>query len=304
MKNIFKLLSLFLVVSIAVSCDSTTGDDMGYSAQEERGWVEFVDASTVVVYKGESGSIDIDVNIQVPNTSSDLTINYDLVPVSGADPSTVFSNTGSVVAPAGETSYMGPSNITGKEFTFLSLIEIDKEELLDVTLTQPMIFDVVLTGTSSSQITAGLEGTDIAVSKRIIVYAADAIAGVYDVTEAFTAGTNEGLSLAALFGEQYQLTLAQIPDATSLTGFDTNTLVATNTGANEWITDGTTFTFNSDGSILVDDSFNPGIPYLALFSYHFIDTSVYDGDAGTITFDGDFGFPTNYGPYQWVMTKQ
>ena len=83
MKNIFKLLSLFLVVSIAVSCDSNTGDDLGYSAQEERGWVQFMDNSPSVItaYVEEGGKIELDVNVQVPNTSSDLTINYDLVSV-------------------------------------------------------------------------------------------------------------------------------------------------------------------------------------------------------------------------------
>ena len=34
MKNVLKLLSLFLVVSVAVSCDSNTSDDLGYGAQD------------------------------------------------------------------------------------------------------------------------------------------------------------------------------------------------------------------------------------------------------------------------------
>ena len=305
MKNIFKLLSLFLLVTIAVSCDSNTSDDLKYDAQTERGWVEMLDPSTVVVFKGESGSIDIDVNIQVPNTSSDLTINYEMVPVSGNDPNQVFSNSGSALAPAGETSYMGPSNNTGKDFTYLGLISLDLEELAAASLSGPMVFDVVLTGTSSSQITAGLEGNDSPISKRIIVYAVDAIAGVYGVTENFTDGVNAPFGLSDFFGESYQVELSQIEDSSSLSGFSPNTLVASNSaGFNTYFPEETLFIFESDGSITVDDSFNPGIPYLAVFSYHFLDSVVYDADAGTITGSGDFGFPNSFGPYQWVMTQQ
>ena len=83
-----------------------------------------------------------DVNVVVPNTSSDLTINYDLVSVSGDDPNAYFTNSGSIVAPA-ETSYMGPGNNTGKEYTFLGLITLDVADLSGATLSGPMVFDVV-----------------------------------------------------------------------------------------------------------------------------------------------------------------
>ena len=72
---------MFLVLCIATSCERS--DDGIGNAQEEKGWIEILNNETVVVYKGETGSIDVDVNIQVPTTSSELAINYDLVSVSG-----------------------------------------------------------------------------------------------------------------------------------------------------------------------------------------------------------------------------
>lgn len=303
-KNILKLFSLLLIASTSFSCYESE-NDTGNSL-DEIGWVEILDNETVTVYKGEAGTIDVEVNIQVPTTSSDLTISYDLVSVSGTDPSSVFSNTGKVTAPAGKTSYTGPSNKTGKEFLYLSEIELNLEELATATLADgSMVFDVVLTGTSSSKVTVGLEGTDIPISKRIIVKDISAAVGIYDIDEVFTDGPNAGLSLETAFGETYQVELSLIPDNDSLTGFNPKTLLATDTaGSNMWFLPGTTLTFNSDDTVLVDDTYNPGIPYLAGFSYHFIDAAVYNDTAGTITANGDFGYPTNYGPYQWIMTKQ
>ena len=41
MKNILKTFSLLLLISLTVSCGSNSGDDLLYSAQEERGWIQF-----------------------------------------------------------------------------------------------------------------------------------------------------------------------------------------------------------------------------------------------------------------------
>lgn len=303
-KNILKLLSLLLIVSTSFSCYKSENDTG--NALEEIGWVEILNDETITVFKGEAGTIDVEVNIQVPTTSSDLVISYDLVSVSGTEPSTIFSNTGKVTAPAGKTSYAGPSNRTGKKFLYLSEIELNLEELATATLADgSMVFDVVLTGTSSSKVTVGLEGTNIPISKRIIIKDISPAVGIYDIDEVFTDGTNAGLSLESAFGETYQVELSFIPDSESLTGYKPNTLLASDTaGSNQWFLPGTTLTFNADDSVLVDDSYNPGIPYLAGFSYHFIDAAIYNSAAGTITANGNFGYPNDYGPYQWIMTKQ
>lgn len=299
MKNIFKLLSLFLIVGIAVSCDSNTGDDMGYSAQEERGWVQFMDNSPAVItaFQGAEGKIELDVNIQVPNTSSDLTINYDLVSVSGGDPSAVFSNTGSVVAPAGQTSFMGPANVTGKNYTFLSLIELDLGDLAGATINEPMVFDVVLTGTSSSQITAGLAGETFKVAQRVVINPSlTNLNGVYSVDENFTAGVNAPFGLGDFFAESYQVELTAVADDASA-----STMTATNSaGFDIYFLPGVVIDFSAS-PLTFDDGYTPDLPVVALFVEMSIDTSNVDFANGIIRCDGAAG---PYGPYQFTLTKQ
>ena len=185
MKNILKLLSLSLLVGIAFSCDSDSSDDLKYTAETESGWVQFMDdsPSSITGFVEEGGMINMDVNIVVPNTSSDLSINYELVSVVGDDPNALFSNSGSVTAPAGQTSYMGPGNNTGISYTYLDLISLDLADLNGATLSGPMVFDVVLTGTSSSEITAGLAGETFKVSQRVVIVSAASLAGTYSVSE-------------------------------------------------------------------------------------------------------------------------
>lgn len=312
MKNIFKLLSLFLVISIAISCDSNTGDDLKYGAQTERGWVQFMNYSPSVInaFVEEGGQISLDVNIVVPNTSSDLTINYDLVSVTGDDPNGYFSNSGNIVAPAGETSYMGPNfveededenpidesgNNTGIEFTYLGEIILDIDELSNVTLSGPMVFDVVLTGTSSNQITAGLEGETYKVSQRIVVVAASSLAGTYSVTE-------PAFDLGAFWGESYQVEMAYdaadplVLDVTNSTGFDT------------YFFSGTTMTLGNGGATFADAAGDVG-PIVAL-------TDAFTFNAGDVAFGSDVDgnttitFGTNSGElfyngitYALVLTK-
>ena len=185
MKNILKLLSLSLLVGIAFSCDSDSSDDLKYTPETESGWVQFMDnsPSSITGFVEEGGMIDMDLNIVVPNTSSDLSINYDLVSVSGDDPNSLFSNSGSVIVPAGQTSYMGPGNNTGISYTYLGVISLDLADLSGATLSGPMVFDVVLTGTSSSEITAGLAGETFKVSQRIVIVSAASLAVTYSVSE-------------------------------------------------------------------------------------------------------------------------
>ena len=215
MKNIIKSISLLLVLTMTVSCDSGSGDDLGYAAQEERGWVQFLEdsPSEITVFIEEGDVVELDVNIQVPTTSSDLTINYALQSVSGADPNNVFSNTGAIVAPAGKTSYAGPDNDTGFEYTYLAMISLDLADLDGTTLTGPMVFDVVLTGTSSSSITAGLEGETFKVTQRIVIVQIANLVGTYSVTEL-------DWSWGEYWGESYQVDVTQTDDPLELSVTD------------------------------------------------------------------------------------
>jgi len=303
MKTIIKSISLLLVLTLTVSCDSDSSKDMGYTAQEESGWVQFLTTNPDVIgaFQGAKGTIDLDVNVQVPTTSSDLTINYALQSVSGADPNTLFSDSGTTIAPAGKTSYAGPDNDTGFEYSYLAMITLNLADLEGATITEPVVFDLVLTGTSSPSITAGIEGETRPISQRIVINPSlTAFEGVFSVDEIFTSGTNAGLQLANAFAEDYQVELATVEgDSTA------STMVVTNSADfDTYYTNGTIMTFKIDGTLDVDDGFNFNIPYLAGFNYHFVDTTSYDYGTGVIVCSGDFGSPSNYGPYQTTLTKQ
>ncbi|MDB9874471.1 hypothetical protein OAC97_04360 [Flavobacteriaceae bacterium] len=300
MKNIIKLFSLFLVLTLTVSCGSNSGDDLGYSDQEERGWIQFPESNPDVIkaLSGATGIIDLGVDIQVPTTSSDLTINYTLRSVTGLDPNTVFSNNGITVAPAGKTSYSGLDNRTGLEYSYLAPIAIDITELEGVNLTEPMIFDVVLTATSSSKITVGLTGDTFPVTQRIIVYhtIASAFAGTYSVDEVFTDGLNEGLMVSTVFGESYQVELAVMPNDST----GTKMLISTSPGFNDYFIPDTILTFMPDGTLHFDDTFDPGNPVIAYFRIMEISSSSNDFPSGQLQANGNLG---EYGPYQFILTK-
>lgn len=297
MKNILKLLSLSLLVGIAFSCDSDSSDDLKYTAETESGWVQFMDnsPSSITGFVEEGGMIDMDVNIVVPNTSSDLSVNYDLVSVSGDDPNELFSNSGSVIVPAGQTSYMGPGNNTGISYTYLGVISLDLADLSGATLSGPMVFDVVLTGTSSSEITAGLAGETFKVSQRIVIVSAASLAGTYSVSE-------PSISIGDIFGESYQVELAYDAanplalSATNSVGFDTY-----------FFTD-TTMTLGNGGISASDAAAGPGI-VVALLDYFAWDVDdVIFGDDGsgntTISFGANTGqLVLNGIAYSLVLTK-
>lgn len=297
MKNILKLLSLSLLVGIAFSCGSDSGDDLKYTPETESGWIQFMDdsPSSITGFVEEGGMIDMDVNIVVPNTNSDLSINYDLVSVSGDDPNSLFSNSGSVIVPAGQTSYMGPGNNTGIAYTYLGVISLDLADLSGATLSGPMVFDVVLTGTSSSEITAGLAGETFKVSQRIVIVSAASLAGTYSVSE-------PSISIGDIFGESYQVELAYDAanplqlSATNSDGFDT------------YFFTGTTMTLGNGGITASDAAAGPGI-VVALLDYFAWDVSdVMFGDDGsgntTITFGTNTGqLVLNGISYSLVLTK-
>ena len=297
MKNIIKIFSFFLVITTIVSC--TEKEDVGYNAQEERGWVQFMDNSPSMLgaFQGAIGTLDMDVNLQVPTTSSDLTINYSLESVSGLNPNTVFSNNGNFIAPAGRTSYAGPANSTGLEYSYLGNISLDLSELSGVTLTEPMVFDVVLTGTSSPTITAGLAGETFKVAQRVVINPSiSQFVGSYSVFENFTGGGNAPFGLNNFFGESYQIDLAL--DATDTTA---SKAVITNSAGFDWyFIDGVEVTFGLDGSLFFDDgNSTAGYPVVALFRIFEFETSSYDYGTGVLSAQGPLD---TFGPYQFTLT--
>lgn len=188
MRNFIKIFTALSLMVLVFACSSNSKDDLKYGAQEEIGWIQFPESNPDVITGGLDAPevIQIGVNIQVPVTTQDLVITYDLVPVSGGDPNNFFSNNGQIVSPAGETSYSGPDNRTGFEYGFLPTIDIDISEIT-TTLNEPLVFDVVLTSTNIAGVTVGLPGETFPTVQRVqicpsVSLAGDVFLGAYILT--------------------------------------------------------------------------------------------------------------------------
>lgn len=304
-KIIFKNLSLVLLTVVIVSC-SNSGEDLKYNPDVERGWIQFVEEtsnspilSPISVFQGAEGTIDLPVNIQVPTTSEDLVINYEMVSVSGPNPGSIFSNNGRVIAPAGNTSYGGPDNNTGSEYVYLANITLDLGELANAaTLSETMVFDVVLSGTSSDIIGVGLNN-QFPTSQRIIVNPSlDGFVGTYTVAEQFTGPPNAPNGLGFFFNETYQVELARMSGDASASKF----VVTNSAGFDSYFIDGAELTFEGDGSLTFDDgNSEDGFPVVALFRIFEYTSSSYDYDNLVLQADGPL---STFGEYQFVLTRQ
>lgn len=126
---------------------------------------------------------------------------------------------------------------------------------------------------------------------KVCPFDASGWVGTYDVSEVFTDGDNEGLSLAAAFEESYQVELLENPD-------DNSSVVVTNSeGFDQYFEEGTVLTFGAcAGNIRLSNR-----DIAAGFGTLTITDSSYDETAGTITATGTLG---NYGEYQFVLTRQ
>jgi hypothetical protein len=190
MKNIIKIFSVICLVMCFTACDDN--DDLKFSPTENVGWIQFPGANPASFNFNLSFDVAarIGVNVQVPVVANDLTIGYNLVSVSGLDPNAAFSNSGSIVSPAGLSSYAGPDNNTGLEYTYLANIEFDFEEL--PVLTEPMIFDIVLASTSDSAVGVGFNDEKPTVQRITICPAVESTTGFALGDYTLTVTTGDG----------------------------------------------------------------------------------------------------------------
>ena len=306
MKKFIKIFSLLFVVACIVSCEED--NDLGFEPQEELGWIQFVEGGPDVISTSQFAQelISLGVNIQVPTTSSDLTINYDLVSVSGMDPNTALSNSGSIVSPAGETSYMGPDNNTGRNYVYLPTIDIDISDIA-ATLTEPMVFDVVLTGTSSGMISAGLSGEDFPIAQRIQVCPAafDTADGTFLGDYNLTISTGPSAFGVPIFDDQV-VTLVEGANGSLSRQFDVASYLPAFGGPGVTIS----FSFEGgEGDIIIDETFIP---------FGCASAILLNGDSSAIVspcgdnefglnmldfFDGSGGCGVADIPFQVVLTK-
>lgn len=165
MKN-FKYLLLFFSIVILSSCESN--DDMKYGAEVERGWIQFMDGTPDVynINQETNGVLSLPLNLQVPTTSKDLKVNFSLESISGPNPNDYFDNF--IIVPEGITSFSGPTTNAASQFAYDISVDFDLSKIEGV-LTSPMVFDVIITGTDSNIITAGLEGEGHPLVKTITI---------------------------------------------------------------------------------------------------------------------------------------
>lgn len=170
MKNIIKISSLILVLACFFACEDN--NDLGFRPAETIGWIQFPEPNNPIqVNPVNQPTFSVGIDVQVPLVEQDFTITYDLVPVAGLDPNVIFaSDNGSIVSPAGASSYSGPDNNTGLEYSYLANIEFDAT--LVPQLTELMVFDVVLRTSSDPNITVGLAGVDKPLSQRVVILCA------------------------------------------------------------------------------------------------------------------------------------
>lgn len=148
MKNIIKLLSVFLLV-FTFSCEDS--DDGRFKESPETGWVQFTSTEASFfnedLVANETSSIEIPVELRVPINASNLTVTYDVVEVSGTG-SSIVSTGNSVTFGANTNQLLDPLTLN------IDLTTLENNIFTDYA------YDVVLTGTSSSLVKVGIAGDD------------------------------------------------------------------------------------------------------------------------------------------------
>lgn len=281
MKHIFKILFVMLLV-FTYSCDDD--EENRFRNDPTQGWVNFSTPTSGTTISIITDVLELPVVANVPSYDEPLTVSYQLVPVEGDFSSIVTTGNNVVIGTESATSGGNPKVAP-------ILLQFDNVELLD----EVVVFDVVLTAVNNNGVTVGLNDASIT-SYRISTPCPldrDAVIGTYSVSEVFTSGVNQGLSLAAAFGESYQVEVTLDPTDLTQTIF-----VLTNSiGFNQYFVDGTTATYDTCNLTVGFD----GLVNLGAFADMTVETATFTTTPSVITADGTLG---NFGPYQFVLTKQ
>ena len=164
MKNPFKILAFSLTLLLTLySCDNSEGDNDGkFNDDPNTGWVQFItegQPSNIILDSYNTDNLlEVPVFINIPVSTSELRINYDLVSVSGANPNSVFSNNGVLVNPENNSTHfffadlesgnLDVANGGSKDpLTISAFPRIQFDIAQAANISETMIFDVVLTAT-------------------------------------------------------------------------------------------------------------------------------------------------------------
>lgn len=275
MKKVYLMLSCLV---LAFSCEDVEQINGKLTSTE---WLQFENATDQVAENSASPLLvpviyaaatnDTDINVSFTYTATD-TEGYTVEPANGI-----------VTIPAGE--FVGYITVTPVDDI---LVGDDIE--IDFTIEANTSFNLGIAG-------AGVYNVNSVVTIVEDDCPIDLVAdweGNYSVTEVFTdAGSNAGLSLAANFGEVYQMTLtANTADATGTQAFWSNSA-----GFNEYLTDGTPMSFLTCSQ---EVRFDDGSPIVALFDVLTIETSNFNPANFSVTCTGPLA---TYGEYTFTFTK-
>jgi hypothetical protein len=279
------LVAIFMVAAIFAGCDTLDFEEADKTL-DAPDYVTFQDGSASV--SEAVGDDGLSVQLNRSNADQSLTV------VLSVESTFVGSE-----EDASDEFTVDPSNleVTFAEDEYTTTFQIlpvnndfsDGDKLVTVTIES----------VSSSEFVIGYPGPDQLNSASDITIVDDDCPidfagweGTYNVAEVFTAGTNEGSTLAGIFGETYLLEISQ--DDSDPTGF---TYIINNAdGADQYVPDGTTVVFNSCGGTLEF----PQPLNIAVFADMTIEEATFNEASFSMTASGPLG---NFGPYEFTFTK-
>lgn len=260
---------------LTFSCQDLETPSLGLDSQ----WIQF-ENGTESISEAITGPGQVAILYSAATNPDGVDVNFTYT-ASVPDGYTVEPANGVVTIPAGE--FVG----------YISIIPVN-----DLVAGEDIILDFSI---ANNSIPVGIAGqgiynvmTQVTIVEDDCPIASADWVGSYSVTEVFTSGVNEGLTLAGAFGESYLVQMAQVPGDPTGTQFT----LSNAPGFNVWFDAGTTVTFLTCSKQVV---FNPTMPRLAEFAAFTNQTSNYVDDTFTIKCNGPLG---NFGPYEFVLTKQ
>lgn len=271
MKRIYLVLSICF---LAFSCQDIETSNLGMETQ----WLQF-ESDELSVGEDAPEALAVPVLFSANSNESGVDVSFSY---------TASAMTGFTVSPAN-----GVVNIPAGEFVGYIYVTPENDDISG----EGIVLDFTIDNTD---LPLGIAGQGIYnMTSQVTIIDDDCPidlsewAGTYSVSEIFTAGTNEGLTLAGAFGESYQLEISADPSDTT----GTKVIINNSIGFNTYFLDGTVMTFLT---CLQEVNFDAGNPNLALFADMVIETSVFSGDSFSIKCNGEL---TSYGPYEFVLTK-
>ena len=149
MKRFNKIFTVLFALSLSfVSCDDSY--DLGYDAIPDSGWVEFSSADPVEAVVGVTRYLDITVDLD-SKLNNGIEVFYEI-----QNPSSSID--GLIVS---QSELMMSSD----EFTGTLTLEVNPNS----TITENVTFDLVLTGTSNNNVSAGLVDGSKAITKSVSI---------------------------------------------------------------------------------------------------------------------------------------